>query len=228
MSRPALFESATPEYVKARAELLSAERRLRELGEQVAARRRALPPGPELDDDPPLAALDGSPARLSGLFGDHHTLLVYNMMFDEDWPEPCPLCSMWVDGIDAVTPHLLERTAVAVMAPAGPARLAEVARRRQWRWVPLYSTRPGDLTDRLGLRAHPGDLEPVVTVYDRSDGRVRISWQGSAMLSDPGDEPYQPGDGGDARGLDLLCATWSLLDLLPQGRGDWYPSRPAR
>ena len=24
------------------------------------------------------------------------------------------------------------------------------------------------------------------------------------------------------RGLDLLCTVWNVLDLTPQGRGDWY------
>jgi len=26
------------------------------------------------------------------------------------------------------------------------------------------------------------------------------------------------------RGIDLLCPTWHLLDLTPQGRGAWYAS----
>jgi len=26
------------------------------------------------------------------------------------------------------------------------------------------------------------------------------------------------------RGIDLLSPVWHLLDLSPQGRGDWYPS----
>jgi predicted dithiol-disulfide oxidoreductase (DUF899 family) len=25
-------------------------------------------------------------------------------------------------------------------------------------------------------------------------------------------------------GIDLLCPTWHVLDLTPQGRGDWYSS----
>ncbi len=27
----------------------------------------------------------------------------------------------------------------------------------------------------------------------------------------------------DQRGLDLLNPVWNILDLTPQGRGDWYP-----
>jgi len=26
------------------------------------------------------------------------------------------------------------------------------------------------------------------------------------------------------RGIDLLCAVWNILDLTPQGRGQWYAS----
>ncbi|MFE5399799.1 hypothetical protein ACFQ9Z_00035 [Streptomyces sp. NPDC056580] len=26
------------------------------------------------------------------------------------------------------------------------------------------------------------------------------------------------------RGIDLLAPVWHLLDLTPQGRGDWYPT----
>lgn len=223
--------SESPEYAEARARLLRLERDLRDLAERVAATRRSLPPGPEMDPDTRLTATDGTETTLAELFGERPTLLTYNMMFDQDWAEPCSMCAMWVDGIDAVAPHLLERTAAAVVAPAAPDRLAELARRRRWRWIPIYSTQPGDLTDRLGLRVRPGDLEPVVAVYERHDGTVRLHWRGSAMLNDPADlaaTPYQPADGGDARGLDPLCVTWSLLDLLPQGRGDWYPSRQAR
>jgi predicted dithiol-disulfide oxidoreductase (DUF899 family) len=28
----------------------------------------------------------------------------------------------------------------------------------------------------------------------------------------------------DQRGIDLLAPVWHLLDLTPQGRGDWHPS----
>ena len=28
----------------------------------------------------------------------------------------------------------------------------------------------------------------------------------------------------DQRGLDLICPVYNLLDLTPQGRGDWYAS----
>jgi predicted dithiol-disulfide oxidoreductase (DUF899 family) len=26
------------------------------------------------------------------------------------------------------------------------------------------------------------------------------------------------------RGIDLITPVWNLLDLTPQGRGEWYPS----
>jgi hypothetical protein len=29
------------------------------------------------------------------------------------------------------------------------------------------------------------------------------------------------------RGIDLLSPGWNLYDLMPSGRGDWYPSNDA-
>jgi hypothetical protein len=44
---------------------------------------------------------------------------------------------------------------------------------------------------------------------------VRLVYRGM-----PGLEP----DGLGERGIDPLCPVWSALDLLPAGRGDWYPA----
>ncbi|MEV0391689.1 DUF899 family protein [Polymorphospora rubra] len=224
-----LNRAVSGDYRTARAALLAAERELRDAAERVAALRRALPPGPVVAADTPLTALDGTVTSLGELFDGQPTLFTYNLMFDQDWPEPCPMCAMWIDGLDPLAPHLRENTAVAVLAPAAPDRLADLARSRGWQRVPVYSTRPGDLTDQLGLRLPGGDMVPAATVYRRDGERLRVHWHGTADLTDPADPeatPYHAGDGGDSRGLDPICATWSVLDLLPQGRGDWYASHP--
>lgn len=31
-------------------------------------------------------------------------------------------------------------------------------------------------------------------------------------------------DAASGRGIELLTPVWNLLDLTPEGRGDWYPS----
>ncbi|MFB9429704.1 DUF899 family protein [Streptoalloteichus tenebrarius] len=238
-----MHASATAEHRAARAELAAAERQLRAAAERVAALRRSLPPGPEVDPATPLTTASGKPVTLGGLFGPHRTLLTYGMRFDEGWDEPCPTCAMWVDGLDGVAPHLAERAGVAVLAPASPGQLAAVAARRAWTWVPVASTQPGDLLDRLGARDEDGRPTAVLSVFHwGEDGRVRLHWQGPA--GEVGSASREAGATGEADGepagepagepdgeIDLvrsLCAAWGLLDLLPEGPGDWRPTRRDR
>jgi predicted dithiol-disulfide oxidoreductase (DUF899 family) len=222
--------TADEDYRRARTALLAAERDLRAATARVAEARAALPPGPVVDRSIPLTTSTGKPVTLGGLLGEHTTLLAYHLMFDEGWERPCPMCVMWVDGIDALVPHLRERTSVAVLAPASPGRLADLAEARGWRHIQVVSTQPGDLTDRLDLRTPPaeGGLRPSVSSFALSvDGLLRLHWHGSADLHDPATPSaprFDAGDGLDGRGIDPFCATWALLDLLPQGRGDWCPT----
>jgi predicted dithiol-disulfide oxidoreductase (DUF899 family) len=60
-----------------------------------------------------------------------------------------------------------------------------------------------------------GRQDSRVSVFMRdSDGAVRHHYTSAPRM----------GDEIDQRGIDLLCATWHLLDLTPQGRDDWYAS----
>jgi predicted dithiol-disulfide oxidoreductase (DUF899 family) len=223
--------TADEDYRQARTALLAAERELRAANARVAALRAALPRGPRVDHSIPLTTSTGKPTTLGGLLGEHTTLLAYHLVFDEGRGQPSDMCAMWVDGLDALVPHLRERTSVAVLAPASPGQLADLAARRGWHRIQVVSTQPGDLTDRLDLRTDPaaGGLRPSVSTFTLgSDGLLRLHWHGRTDLHDPA-TPSAPrldaGDGLDGRGIDPLCATWSLLDLLPQGRGDWHPTR---
>lgn len=191
-------------YVAARRSLASAEQDLRDRLERVAAARRRLPPGPLLPDyrltEGPADLEQPGPARsvrLRDLFEEHDTLFVYHLMYAPDAAEACPMCSLWVDGFHGVLPHLRRHTAVAVVAKAPLPRLRSWARRRGW-------------TD---LRAeHPdGTQRPMASVLRAEGDRVRHFYSAPASFPDGGE-----------RGIDLLSPVWSVLDLLPRGRGDWY------
>src|ERR1700753_3901363 len=77
---PVRFPNESAEYRAARNALLVEEIELRRRIERVAAQRRALPPGGEAPKDLEFVAESG-PVRLSEMFGDKDTLLVYSMMF---------------------------------------------------------------------------------------------------------------------------------------------------
>ena len=55
---------------------------------------------------------------------------------------------------------------------------------------------------------------PGVSVVMKSeDGSLRHFYSASAIMQES-----------EYRGLDLYTPVWSLLDLTPDGRGDWFPS----
>src|SRR6201993_3589792 len=77
------FPGESEEYRRERNQLLEAEAGLRRAIEQVAAQRRALPPGGVVPDDYRFEEIaDGSDVRFSELFdADKDTLVVYSFMF---------------------------------------------------------------------------------------------------------------------------------------------------
>ncbi|WP_328609948.1 DUF899 domain-containing protein [Amycolatopsis sp. NBC_00345] len=206
---------ADEKYRAARLDLLRQERALSEQAEEVAAARRALPPGPVLDDyEFTEETADGTlrRSRLTELFGEHRTLVVYHLMFKRGAGEACPMCSMWVDGLQGVHRHLARHTALAVIAGAEPAALRAWGRTRGWHDLRLLSCGENTFNRDLGAETDAGDPRPAFSVLRLDGSDVRFHHTMHASF---------PPDGAE-RGIDLLSPVWQVLDLLPQGRGDWY------
>jgi predicted dithiol-disulfide oxidoreductase (DUF899 family) len=218
------LEGETDAHAAAREELRLAELDLADHRERVAALRRSLPPGPRVDDyallegDRPLRAGpdDGHPVRLSELVSEAgRPLIVYHLMFGKQQSTPCPMCTMWVDGFNGVARHVAQNADLAVVAAADLGELRAHGRRRGWDDLRLLSAGESTFKLDLGSEDPEGNQFSMVSVFTRdADGSMRHSYSATPSLSEERSE----------RGIDLLCATWSLLDLTPHGRGDWYAS----
>ncbi|WP_433983968.1 DUF899 family protein [Tunturiibacter empetritectus] len=92
----ARFPNESTEYRQARNVLLAKEIELRRHIERVAALRRALPLGGGVPEDYTFEGHDGA-VRLSQLFGDKDTLVIYSMMFGPQRGEACPMCTRGCD-----------------------------------------------------------------------------------------------------------------------------------
>jgi predicted dithiol-disulfide oxidoreductase (DUF899 family) len=212
------------EYLAAREELRLAEIELIDHRERVAALRRALPAGPVVDDyvflegPSDLAAGDDAvhEVRLGELFtAPDRPLIVYHFMFGKAQTSACPMCTMWIDGFNGLAHHIRQNVDLVIVAAADPTRLLAHGRARGWQRLRLLSA--GDSTFKRDLASELDDGSQIstVSVFDRdADGRVRHRYTSHPEITDERRE----------RGIDLLCATWHLLDLTPQGRGDWYAS----
>ena len=204
------------DYRRRREELRIAELGLVDQVEQVAALRRALPPDTVVDDYELIDVSNNQPVRLSELFRDpERALVLYHFMFGKAQVDPCPLCTMWIDGYNAAAPHLLENVDFAVVAAAEPAAMRSHAEERGWNNLRLLSA--GDTTFKydLGSEEADGSQTEWVSVFSLGgDGTVRHFYSKGAQMAEDRRE----------RGIDLLSPVWHLLDLTPDGRGDWYPS----
>lgn len=208
------FPNESPEYRQARNHLLSEEIELRRHIEQVAALRRALPPGGVIPEDYVFESSKGA-VRLSQLFGDKNTLVVYSMMFGPQRERACPMCTAMLTSWEGTARNLRERVALAVTARSPIERLLNFKRERGWQNLQIYSDTKGDYT-RSYVSADDDDV-PGLSVFTRSDGTIRHFWSGemSGEMADPGQDP---------RGAPDLDPLWTILDLTPEGRSaTWYP-----
>jgi predicted dithiol-disulfide oxidoreductase (DUF899 family) len=210
------FPGESPDYRAARNALLEAEIDLRKHTERVAALRRALPMGGEIPEDYVFDE-GGTRPRLSELFGDKRTLVLYSFMYGPHMEKPCPMCTSFLDGLDAQAHHLGERVALAVAARSPIARIREFARTRPWNRLRLLSCEGTTYArDYHGEDARDNQW-PMMNVFAKKGGKVVHFW-GTEML-------YAAGEAGeDTRHIDAMWPLWNVLDVTPEGRGEkWYP-----
>ncbi len=212
----------TKQYRQKRAELLDAEIALRDQRERVAQLRRALPQDTRVDDylfheGPSDLQKEGpiSEVRLSELFEDPvKPLLIYQYMFGGAQKESCPMCAMWTDGFNAIASHLKQRTNFAVVAQGDIIAFRAWARDRNWNHLRLVSSAGSSFKTDLHFQDSQEEQFPGVSVFVKSrNGSLCHFYSASAIMQE-----------NEYRGLDLFSPVWHLLDLVPQGRGDWLPS----
>src|SRR6266567_2736514 len=136
------LKGESAEYVAQRQELRLAEIELMRQRERVAEMRRSLPEGVLVENymfnegPPDLDAGDApaSPVRLSELFtAPGRSLVIYHFMYGKKQTSPCPMCTMWIDGYNAVAQHLAQNVDFAIVAAADLPTLRAHARNRGWR-----------------------------------------------------------------------------------------------
>ena len=139
-------------YLAKREELRLAEIESMKLRDRVAELRRQLPHGAVVEDyaftEGP-AELDAGDTpvrtvRLSELFSTpNRAVVIYHLMFGKRQTKACPMCTLWIDGLNGVAHHLAQNVDLAIVAAADPAALRAHARQRGWNKVRLLSAAEG-------------------------------------------------------------------------------------
>ncbi len=230
------FPNESKAYRAARAALLDDEIALRRQIEAVATKRRALPPGGEVPEDYEFERTGEyqRPERLklSELFGGKPDIILYSFMFGAERDRPCPGCTHMLDAIDGSARHVGQRAPLYIVAKSPIARLEAWAKERRWphliflsdvdgRYSADYFGDTSKLSDakRAEHGMKPGENwdETIFNVFRRDGESVRHVWASEMAYA-----PEDPGQ--HHRAGDLVDPLWGLLDMTPEGRGDWFPS----
>ena len=236
------------EWLRARTQLLEAEKALTRQGDEVARRRQALP-WVKVERDYRFETCQGE-KRLADLFHGRSQLLVYHLMFGPDYTAPCPSCSAIADGFDGFWPHLANHDVMLVAISRAPFEKLQTYRQRHGWTFPWVSSFGNDfnydyfvgLTDPQQDQGYDYNFEHKPPIPRDLDGgpnehAAMCGVDVRTYLKElPGMSAFVLEDGDIyhsystyARGLDTLWGMYQWLDRAPLGRneegGRWWKHR---
>ena len=218
---PVTVPNESQEYRAARSRLLEEEAALRQHIEDVAALRRALPKGGQLKRDYAFHEWVGGKERevlFSDLFRKGHvTLFAYSFMYAPTMDAACPACASFIDGLNGQALHIGQTISMAIIAQHEPKVLQDFADSRGWNALRIISS--AGTTYNADYR---GEVEGKQTTNanvfrrDSDTGAIHHFW-GSELAA------HDLIENGDSRHVDLMWPLWNVLDVTPDGRGEFRP-----
>ena len=234
------------EWLRARLELLTAEKELTHKSDELAERRQALP-WVRIDKEYRFETEEGN-ASLKDLFRGRSQLLIYHFMFGPDYTAGCPSCSAIADGFNGVAVHLANHDVMLMAVSRAQFPKLQAFKRRMGWTFPWASSFGGDFNpdfniffteeqQRKGAIEYNYRREPAWTLRG---GEGLVSEIAATTGTDsatytrerPGLSAFTLEDGvvyhtysAYARGLDGIWGMYQWLDRAPKGRnetGVWW------
>ncbi len=212
------------EWLARRLDLLTREKALTRLRDQLAAERRRLPWVP-VEKDYRFNAPEGR-VTLADLFAGRSQLVVKHFMLGPGWQEGCVGCSFESDHVEGALIHLENHDVGFVAVARAPlAEIQAFKRRMGWRfrWVSSFGS---DFNDDYNVSFTPEALADGSACYNYRKGSVPIDeLSGLSVFArdDQGRVYHTYSTYG--RGAEELLGTYVLLDLTPRGRNETGPNR---
>ncbi|MER8995269.1 DUF899 family protein [Mesorhizobium sp. M0678] len=148
------------EWQAARKELLAAERELAAHERRVTKQRRELPWVPV--EKHYAFATDDGPKSLPELFDGRSQLLIYHLMFGEDWKMACPGCTSVGDGLGGMVTHVNDRDVTLIAMSRAPLEKLVATKAQRGLTMPYVSGYGDDFLFDYGFAFRREEMSGIV------------------------------------------------------------------
>jgi predicted dithiol-disulfide oxidoreductase (DUF899 family) len=213
-------EIVSPEaWLKARLDLLAAEKEFSRQREALTRRRMEMPwerVEKSYQFDGPNGALS-----LTDLFDGRSQLIVYHFMLGPDWQEGCKHCSFWADNFNGIPVHLNHRDVTFTAVSRAPLTQIEAYRKRLGWSFPWVSSFGSDFNFDYQASRTPEQLAKGEAYYNYKIQPSTVSEQVgiSVFYRDDRNELFHTYSC-YSRGVEMLNGAYHFLDLVPKGRDE--------
>lgn len=213
------------EWLEHRKALLTEEKAFTRLRDRLNQKRRALP-WVKIEKDYIFHSLEG-PVTLADLFNGRSQLFIKHFMLGPGQPLQCVGCSLEVDHVETILPHLAQRDlSYVVVARAPLAEIETVRQRMDWKfkWVSSFGS---DFNYDFNVSFTSEQLVAGDALYNFQPAP---DW--AAALQDlSGDSVFYQNDEGQifhtystfSRGGEEFLGIYRYLDITPKGRNEAGP-----
>jgi predicted dithiol-disulfide oxidoreductase (DUF899 family) len=208
------------EWLKARLELLAAEKEFTRQRDVLTRRRMAMPW--ERVEKPYQFEGPNGLLSLADLFDGRSQLIVYHFMFGPDWEEACTSCSFWADNFNGIPIHLNHRDVTLTAVSRAPLAKVNAYKKRMGWSFPWVSSYGSDFNRDYNVSFTAEELQkPVSFNYEmRKLAADEDEWPGISVF-------YKDETGAIfhtyscyLRGIDMVNGAYQFLDLAPKGRDE--------
>jgi predicted dithiol-disulfide oxidoreductase (DUF899 family) len=213
------------EWLIARRDLLKREKELTRMRDQLAAERRALP-WVKIDKEYVFNTPEGE-VTLAELFDGRSQLFIKHFMMAPGEVTQCVGCSLEVDHVDGILPHLENHDVTYVAVARAPIEEIEAVRKRmgwKFRWVSSYHS---DFNYDFDVSFSREEVASGRALYNYG-----VAPQWTADIEDlSGDSVFYKDKAGQifhtystfARGGEEFLGIYRILDATPKGRNENGP-----
>jgi predicted dithiol-disulfide oxidoreductase (DUF899 family) len=192
------------EWLRARLELLAAEKEFKRQRDALTRRRMAMPW--ERVEKPYQFEGPNGALSLADLFDRRSQLIVYHFMLGPDWEEGCKSCSFWADNFNGISIHLNHRDVTFTAVSRAPlAKINAYKKRMGWSfpWVSSYGSDFNFDYQAEQIAGGKVHYNPAISVfYGDEKGGVFHTYSCHK------------------RGIDMVNGAYQFLDLVPKGRDE--------